>query len=58
LAGADPTRPIDDEHVATPHGSERVERSRDLALDVEDPGQACGQPGIELDGEISHRTRV
>jgi len=49
---------IDDDDVSSLHRTQRLDRPRDLALDIEDPGQLFVEPGPQFEGEISHWRRV
>jgi len=49
---------IDDDDVSPLHRTQRLDRPRDLALDIEDPGQLFVEPGPQFEGEISHRPGV
>ena len=49
---------IDDDDVSPLHRTQRLDRPRDLALDIEDPGQLFVEPGPQFEGEISHRRGV
>ena len=47
--------PIDNDDVSPLYRTQRLDRPRDLALDIEDPSQLFVEPGGQVDGEISHR---
>ena len=49
---------IDDDDVSPLHRTQRLDRPRDLALDIEDSGQLFVEPGPQFEGEISHRPGV
>ena len=58
LSSADAVNTVNENHVPSTHRAERLERSRDLAFDIEDPGEMFGEPGGQFEGEISHRPGV
>ena len=49
LSGTDPVGAIEQQDVASPDRTQRLERPRDLRLDIEDTGQALGEPVPEVD---------
>ena len=50
LPGPDPIGAIEQQDVASPQGTQCVQRPRDLRLDIEDTGEVLGQPVSEVDG--------
>ena len=50
LPGADPVGAIEQQDVASPQRTQRVQRPRDLGLDIEDTGEVLGEPVSEVDG--------
>ena len=49
LPGPDPVGAIEQQDVASPERPQCVERPRDLRLDIEDAGEALGEPVSEVD---------
>jgi hypothetical protein len=52
LPSSDPTGAVDEHDVPSSHRSEYLKRPRDLALDIQGPGELLGEPRGQVDGEI------